>query len=92
MHDNLARRNTLRNVGKIVEIFHVLIVRLFCAAFRPGEEVWPFGRRPPSRGGNDGACADGRGRAPLPMSVYRLISSALPPAADIQDKAGNVSS
>ena len=39
MHDNLARRNTLRNVGKIVEIFHVLILRLFCAAFHPGKET-----------------------------------------------------
>ena len=27
-----------------------------------------------------------------PMSVFVLISSALPPAADILDKAGNVSS
>ena len=24
------------------------------AAFRPGREVWPFGRRPPNRDGNDG--------------------------------------
>ncbi len=38
MHNNFAGRNTLRNVGKIVEIFHALILRLFCAAFRPGEE------------------------------------------------------
>ena len=36
MHNNFAGRNTLRNVGKIVELFHVLILRLFCAAFRPG--------------------------------------------------------
>ncbi len=38
MHKNFAGRNTLRNVGKIDEIFHVLIVRLFCAAFHPGRD------------------------------------------------------
>ncbi len=42
MHNNFAGRNTLRNVGKIDEIFHVLILRLFCAAFRPGWENWPL--------------------------------------------------
>ena len=30
------------------------------AAFRPGRGYWPFGRRPPSRGGNDGPRADER--------------------------------
>ncbi len=35
--------------------------RLFCAAFRPGREVWPFGRRPPSRGGATGRAPMGFG-------------------------------
>ncbi len=43
--------------------------RLFCAAFRPGQEVWPFGRRPPGRDGNDGP----RGRVGrLGLHIVRL--------------------
>ncbi len=34
------------------------IVQFIYAAFRPGREAWPFGRRPPGRGGNDGPRAD----------------------------------
>ena len=30
------------------------------AAFRPGWDTWPFGRRPPSRDGNDGPRAGER--------------------------------